>query len=265
MQIQKDLNFLYKLLPLICGGLLMLGGANDGGIDAEGPGIGVGGLIGLLFGAVASFIVTNFLVLLFGRNATVVPTPENAGDAYTEGEDDAYAETPAQRVRRYVFRTLAIVALVAVLHECYWFANMWMATTNHNTGVYMTGAIANDYPREDLQEDLEAQRWRHEILSARPLKWLFGAEAGALNRANLELIDVVTGRRIEKFRSSLEDTPAAQSLVAIWRSDHRFGVAVTNRTLSIYGTALCNLTSEQVAGHKSRGWILRYLPNAWFR
>jgi len=254
---RKVLNFLYNLLPLICGGLLMLLGAAVGGMDAEGPGIGVGGLLGLFFGAVVSFIAINFIVLLFGKNATVVPTPET--------EDDAYAETPAQRARRYVLRPLVIVALVVVLHECYWFANMWMATTNHNTGVYMTSAIANDYTREQLQEDLEAQRWRHEVLSARPLKWLVGGEAQAVNQANLELIDVVTGKRLEKLGSGLKDTPAVKSLVAIWRSDYRSGHAVTNRTLSIYGTVVCNLTGEQLVSHQSRGWVLRYLPMAWIR
>ena len=254
---RKVLNFLYNLLPLICGGLLMLGGAIVGGIDAEGPGIGVGGLLGLFVGTVVSFIATNFLVLSLGKNATVVPA--------TETEDDAYTETAPQRTRRYVFRTLAIVALVVVLHECYWFANMWMATTNHNTGVYMTGATSHDYSRERLRDDLEAQRWRHEVLSARPLKWLSSRQAQAVNKANLELIDVVTGKRMEKLGSSLKDTPAVEALVAIWRSDHRFGHAVTNRTLSIYGTAVCNLTSEQLTEHHSRGWVLRYLPMAWIR
>ena len=254
---RKILNFLYNLLPLICGGLFMLLCAALGGMDAEGPGIGVGGLLGLLFGTVVSFIATNFLVLLFGKNATVVPTPES--------EEDAYTETPAQCGRRYVFRTLVIVALVVVLHECYWFANMWMATTNYNAGAYMASAPSHDYSRERLRDDLEAQRWRHEILSARPLKWLFRREAEALNQANLELIDVVTGKIIEKLGSSPNDTPAVEALVALWRSDYRFGQAVTDRALNIYGTAVCNLTSEQLARRQSKGWVLRYLPKAWFR
>ena len=254
---RKVLNFLYNLLPLICGGLFMLFGAVVGGLDAGGPGIGVGGILGLLFGTVASFIVTNFLVLLFGKNATVVPTPESAGDAYTE--------TPAQRGRRYVVRTLVIVALVVLLHDCYWFANMWTATTNHNTGAYMTAATAHNYSRERLREDLEEQRWRHEVLSARPLKWLFESEAEALNQANLELIDFVTGKRMEKLDLGLNDMPAVEALAALWQSGYWFRPAVTDRSLNIYGTIVSNETAEQATRHQSKGWVLRYLPTALFR
>jgi hypothetical protein len=254
---RKILNFLYNMLPLICGGLLMLIGAVLGGIDAWGPGMGAGGLIGLLFGTVVSFIVTNSLVLLFGKNATVVPTRGNS--------DEAYAETLLQRGRRCVFRTLLIVALVVALHDCYWFAHMWMATSNHNAGAYMTSAIAHDYSREQLQDDLKAHRWRHDVLAARPLKWLFGAEAQALNQANQELIDVVTGKRMENLGSNLNDMPAVEALAERWRSSYWFGHAVTDRALSIYGTDVCNFTAEKLPGHQSRGWVLRYLPAAWFR
>ncbi|MDP6542909.1 MAG: hypothetical protein QGH60_02895 [Phycisphaerae bacterium] len=254
---RKILNFLYNLLPLICGGLFMLLGAVLGGIDAGGPGIGVGGILGLLLGTVASFVVTNLLVLLFGKNATVVPSPDSEGDAY--------AETIPQRARRYVFRTLAIVALVAVLHESYWFAKMWMATSNYNAGAYMTRVPSHDYPRDRLQDDLEGQRWRHEVLSARPLKWIFAPEALTLNQSNLELIDIVTEKAFDKPPAPLEDIPAVTELTALWRYDYTLGHAVSDRSLNIYGTALCKLTAEQLGGHQSRGWVLRYLPSAWFR
>jgi|GEM_PF-3111926 len=256
MRMQKLLNFLYNLLPLICGGLFMLLAAAIGGIDAGGPGIGVGGLLGLLFGTLLSFIVTSLLVLLFGKNATVVPVTEIA--------DDAYTETPAQRGRRYVFRTLVIVTLVVVLHECYWFANIWMAATNHNAGAYMIGVVSQDYSRDRLKDDLEAQRWRHNVLGSRPLKWLLTADAEALNQANLELIDVVTGKSMEKLGSRLNDMPAVEALAARWRSAYWFEGDISDRALNIYGSVVCNVTCEQLTGHRSNGWVLRYLPKAWF-
>ena len=98
-----------------------------------------------------------------------------------------------------------------------------------------------------------------------PLKWLFRREDEALNQASLELIDVVTGKRLEKLGSSLNDMPAVEALAARWREGYWFGQGASGRSLNIYGTAVCNLTAEQLLRRQSKGWVLRHLPKAWFR
>ncbi len=252
---REFISFLYHMLPLICGIVFLTLGCVLGGMDAGNTGLGVGALLGLLSGVVVGFIATNILVLLFGRIATDDPTSSGV----------AARETLSRRGRRFAFRLLAIAALVTVVHESYWFGNMWMATVNHNAEAYMTRAASHDYSPKRLKEDLRAQRWRHDVLSARPLKWLFDADAEMVNQANREIIEVITRDRIEKADSRLKDIPTTRKLAIFWGSSDWFVNDVEERSLSIYGTAVCSWTAGKLEKHQSKGFVLRYLPKAWFR
>jgi hypothetical protein len=142
---------------------------------------------------------------------------------------------------------------------------MWMSGVNYNAGAYMTRAAAQNYSRSQLQRDLQDHRWRHDVLAARPLKWMFADEAEILNQANREIINVVTDKTIVKPGMRLKDMPTTVELADLWRSGYWFAPSVTDRSLSNYGMAVCSATAGKLEKHQSRGLILRFLPKAWFR
>jgi len=250
---RKLLSFLYHMLPVVCGGVLMIVFGIIGWTDAGNPGAGAGAVLGLSLGTVFGFLAANILALLFGGVATGDPNAQNAANA------------PSRSVGGFIYRAIVIAAMLVVLHESYWFGNMWTATVNYNTGAYMTRSAAQNYTQQDLQTDLQSQGWRHDVLAARPLKWLYEDEARTLNQANREVIAVVTSSIIAEPGSRLREIPATGKLAMLWGSSNWFEPEITDRALSNYGTAVCAATVNAIEKHQSRGLILRFLPRSWFR
>ena len=251
------LDSLCDKLPHLSGAWFATLGGLLGCIDAGIPSLIACAILGLFFGEIVGYIAVNLIVLLFGPKATT--------DQTHEGADNTHTETVVQCLSRYLSRTLGIVVLAVLLHECYWFVNMGLVTVNHNTGAYLTRATSRGDSRQRIRDDLKERRWQHDIFSARPLKWLIQAEAEALNQANLEFIEVINGKGIEKPRSGLKDTLKAKAIAALWRSDYSLVHMVTDPVLNAYGAALCELTTEQLEKYQSKGWVLRHLPKAWFQ
>ncbi len=250
---RKLLSFLYHMLPVACGGVMTLAFGVLGWIDAGNPGAAVGAILGLVIGAVVGFLAANIIALIFGRMATGDPNAQHAANARSN---------PAGA---FIYRAIAIAVLLVAIHDGYWFARMWMAEVNFNAGAYMTRAAAQNYTRGDLKTDLDAHAWRHDVLAARPLKWMFKDEPEVINQANREVIAVATSTIIAKPGSRVKDMPTAERIAIHWGSSNWFEPQVTDRALSNYGTAVCAATLPQIDKHQARGLILRFLPKEWFR
>ena len=251
------LYFLYEELSHVCGGVLAILGGVIGCIDAAVPGLITGALLGLLVGEIVGAIAISVLVLLFGTWAT--------SDPILERGEKAVSESAGGRTRRYILRTVLIAVLLVLLHEGYWIANMADLTVNHNTGAYLTQATKRGDSRERLRDDLKERRWQLEIFAARPLKWLLEDEPAALNQANLEFIEVVNGKGIDKPGAGLRDTLQAKAIAALWRSDNVLAQAFTDQTLNAYGWGVIQLTRTEIEKYQSKGWVLRHMPAKWFQ
>jgi hypothetical protein len=250
---RKLLSFFYHMLPVACGGVMTIAFGVMGWTDAGNPGAAAGAVLGLIVGAVVGFLAANILALLFGRMATGDPKAQHAANA------------EPRPVRAFICRAIVIAALLTILHDGYWFAHIWMAEVNFNAGAYMTRSAQQKYSRGDLKTDLDAHAWRHEILAARPLKWMFKDEAEVVNQANREVIAVATSTTLAKPGARVKDMPTAERIAIHWGSSNWFEPQVTDRAFSNFGTAVCAATLPVIDKHQAKGLILRFLPKTWFR
>ena len=253
---RRALHFVYEELAHICGVLLALLAAVVGASDAEMPGALAGFAVGLFFGEVLGWIGVSLLVLLSGSRVTSDPASDEPATLT--------AESRGRRVIGRILRALLITGLIVFLHECYCLANLGALAINHNTGVFLTQGTSRGDSREFLKDGLRERRWKHDIIDARPIRWLLTEDVSALNHTNVEFIDLVNGKGWDKPGNVVEEKAEARLLAELWRSTHWGAQTIADITFNLYGNALCARTQEETLKYRAKGWVLRFLPERWF-